>query len=45
MDRKMSSLQYFDFFVKQFSLETVEQILQVSLMNLKGLIDNYIPTE
>ena len=43
MDRKMSSLTYFDFVVQQIGYETVEQIIQVALMNLKALINYYIP--
>jgi len=39
----MSSLQFFNFVVKQLPHETVEQIIAVALMNLGGLINNYIP--
>jgi hypothetical protein len=45
MDRKMSSLQYFDFVVKQIPYETVDQIIQAALMNLSSLVSFYIPTE
>jgi aminopeptidase N len=45
MDRKMSSLQYFDFVVKQIPFETVDQIIQVALMNLASLVSYYIPTD
>ena len=41
----MSSLQYFDFVVQQLGYETVDQIIIVALMNLRALIDNYIPTQ
>jgi aminopeptidase N len=44
MDRKMSSLQYFDFVVKQIPYETVDQIIQAALMNLSSLVSFYIPT-
>jgi len=45
MDRKMSSLQYFDFVVKQIPYESVDQIIQVALMNLTSLVSFYIPTQ
>ena len=43
MDRKMSSVQYFDFVVKQIPYESVDQIIQVALMNLSALVSYYIP--
>ena len=45
IDKKMSPLKYFEFVQKQLPAETVEQILQVSLMNLKALISAYLPLE
>jgi len=45
MDRKMSSLQYFDFVVKQIPFESVDQIIQAALMNLSSLVSFYIPTQ
>jgi hypothetical protein len=44
MDKKMSSLRYLDFVVKQIPYETVDQIIQNALMNLSGLVAYYIPT-
>ncbi len=41
----MSSLQYFDFVVKQIPYESVDQIIQVALMNLTSLVSFYIPTQ
>jgi hypothetical protein len=43
MDKKMSSLQYFDFVSKQIPYENVDQIIQVALMNLSALVSYYIP--
>ena len=40
----MSSLQYFDFVVKQIPYESVDQIIQAALMNLSSLVSFYIPT-
>mmetsp|Transcript_16240 Transcript_16240/g.15625 ORF Transcript_16240/g.15625 Transcript_16240/m.15625 type:complete len:120 (+) Transcript_16240:1902-2261(+) len=45
MDRRMSSLQFFNFVVKQLPHETIEQIIAVALMNLGGLINYYIPED
>lgn len=45
MDRKMSSLQYLDFVLKQIPYERVDQIIQVALMNLSALVAYYIPTQ
>ena len=45
MDRKMSSLQYLDFVLKQIPYEKVDQIIQVALMNLSALVSYYIPVE
>ena len=45
MDRKMSSLQFLDFVIKQIPYETVDQIIQVALMNLSGLVSYYIPID
>lgn len=45
MDRKMSSLQFCDFIVKQIPYEQVDQIIQVALMNLSALVSYYIPTQ
>ena len=45
MDRKMSSLQYLDFVLKQIPFERVDQIIQVALMNLSALVAYYIPTQ
>ena len=42
IDKKMSPLKYIEFVQKQLPAETVEQILQVSLMNLKALISAYV---
>jgi hypothetical protein len=44
MDKQMTSLEYCDFVVKQLPNEAVDQIIQVSLMNISGLIHYYIPT-
>lgn len=44
MDRKMSSLQYLDFVIRQIPFETVDQIIQSALMNLSSLVSYYIPT-
>ena len=44
MDRKMSSLQYLEFVIQQIPYETVDQIIQVALMNLSALVSYYIPT-
>ena len=41
----MSSIQYYNFVAKQLPLETVEQTIAFSLMNLKSLIAYYIPTD
>ena len=41
----MSSLQYFDFVVKQIPFETVDQIITVALANLSALVSYYIPTQ
>jgi len=45
MDGQMSSLQYFDFVVKQLPQETVEQAITSTLMNLNTLIQYYIPED
>ena len=45
IDKKMSPLKYIEFVQKQLPAETVEQILQVSLMNLKALISAYVPLD
>ena len=45
MDKKMSSLKYIDFIEKQLPHETIENIITVSLANLKGLIAYYVPLE
>jgi len=45
MDRKMTSLKYVEFVQNQLPYETVDQIIQVALMNLRVLIASYIPTE
>jgi len=45
MDKQMSSLQFFNFIVKQLPLETSEQITSVALMNLGVLISAYIPED
>jgi hypothetical protein len=44
MDRKMSSLQYLDFVIRQIPYESVDQIIQSALMNLSALVSYYIPT-
>lgn len=41
----MSSMQYFNFVVKQLPNETSQQIISGSLMYLSLLIGNYIPPE
>jgi aminopeptidase N len=45
MDAKMSSLQFFNFAVKQLPHETVEQTLTTSLGDLANLVNNYISLE
>ena len=45
MDKKMSSVQFFNFVIKQLPYETVEQIISVALMNLNALLSFYIPQE
>ena len=45
MDRKMSSIQYFDFVIKQIPYESVDQIIQVALINLSALVSYYIPPQ
>ena len=45
IDKKMCPLNYIEFMQKQLPAETVEQILQVSLMNLKALIAAYVPLD
>ncbi|CDW89925.1 aminopeptidase n [Stylonychia lemnae] len=44
VDRKISSMQYFHFVVEQLQYESVDQIIQVALMNLTSLISLYLPT-
>lgn len=41
----MTSLQYCDFVQQQLPRETVDQIIQLGVMNLKSLIAYYIPEE
>ena len=43
MDKKITSLQYFEFVQKQLVHESVEQIIENGLMNLGALIENYLP--
>lgn len=45
MDKQLTSLKYIEFVKKQLPAESVDQIIQVALMNLSGLISCYIPQE
>ena len=45
MDGRMSSLQYFDFVIKQLPQETVEQSIVATLTNLTVLAKYYIPED
>lgn len=45
MDKKLSSIQYFQFILKAMPKETVEQTLSSILMNLGALINYYMPTD
>lgn len=45
MDKKITSLQFLEFIKKQIVLESVQQIIEVGLMNLGALINNFIPLE
>lgn len=44
-DCQMSSAQFFDFVVKQLPLETVEQSIVATLMQLRQLIAYYLPVD